>query len=138
MLAEALPGTEAAVVNPLDAIRRLRSAGGALLAQALLHGELARVEWEAEKSRLLRMLAVTLLGFACLLCALLFGGALVLATAWDTVYRLQAGILLFLLYTLATIVAWRRYQALSAQGGQVFANSRDELAKDVTLLKAML
>lgn len=138
MDAEPSPANETAVGNPLDTIRRLRSAGGAMLAQVLLHTELARIEWEEEKRRLLKMLGVTLLGFACLQCGLLFAGALVLAAAWDTSYRLPALALLVISCSIAVAIAWRRFRALSAQEGQAFANSREQLARDVALLKATL
>ena len=131
------PGA-AAGINPLDAIRILRSAGGALFVQALLHGQLARIEWEEEKNRLLKMLAVTLLGFACLLCVLLFTGALVVATTWETAYRIPAVAGLVLLYAFGTAAAWRRFQTLSALGAQVFAASSEELAADAALLKTSL
>ena len=68
---------DSSLMNPLDAIRVLRPAGGVLLDQAILHGELARVEWAQEKERLLKMLASTLVGYMCLLCTLLFAGSLV-------------------------------------------------------------
>lgn len=125
-------------INPLDAVRILRSAGGSLLAQALLHGQLARVEWEEEKNRLLKMLAVTLLGFACLLCAMLFAGAMVIAASWETAYRFHALAGLIFLFGAGTAAAWRRFQALSALGSEIFAASREELAADTALLKKNL
>ena len=127
--------TEPAGINLVDAVRILHSAGGALSVQAVLHGQLAQVEWEEEKNRLLKMLAVTLLGFACLLCVALFAGGLVLAVTWETAYRIHALACLVLLYGLGTAEAWRRFQALSALGGQIFAASREELAADAVLLR---
>ena len=67
---------DSTAINALDAIRTLRSAGGALLDQVALHGQLAQVEWGEEKNRLLKMLVGALLGFACLLCVMLSLGAL--------------------------------------------------------------
>lgn len=122
----------------LDAIRILHSAGGALSVQASLHGQLAQVEWEEEKNRLLRMLVVTLLGFACLLCVLSFSGGLLLAATWDTAYRIPAAAGLVVAYGFGVAVAWQRFQALSALGGKVFAASREELAADAALLKSGL
>jgi len=119
----------------LGAARILNSAGGALWAQALLHGQLAQVEWKEEKNRLLKMLAVTLLGFAGLLSAVLFAGGLVLAAAWDTAYRIQAFAGLAFLCGLAVAVAWRRFQALSALSAGSFAASREELAADAAVLE---
>jgi uncharacterized membrane protein YqjE len=135
--------TSPAVADPagvtlLDAVRILRSASGALSVQALLHGQLARIELEEEKNRLLKMLAATLLGFACLLCVLLFAGALVLAASWETRYRIEACAGLVILYGIGTAAAWRCFQAWSAQSGRSFAASREELAADAALLKSSL
>ena len=120
----------------LDALRMLHAAGGALLTQAMLHGQLARVEWAQERSRLLKMLAVTLLGFAGLLCALLFTGALILALAWDTAYRIPSLLALILAYGLGTGIAWRRLRMLSAQGEYSFAATREQLSADLALIRS--
>lgn len=125
-----------AAITPLDAARMVHAAGGAMLAQALLHAELAGVEWEEEKNRLRRMLTVALLGFACLLCTLLFAGGLALAATWDTPYRVPTFAALVILFGLGTVTAWRRFQAQAALGSQSFAASREELAADTALLKA--
>lgn len=125
-------------VSPLDALRILSSAGGALFDQALLHGQLAQVELEQEKNRLLKMVWISLLGFACLLCVMLFTGALVLAATWETAYRLPAVSGLVLVYGVATAIAWNRLKAVSALGGRTFAASREELAADAALLKRNL
>jgi uncharacterized membrane protein YqjE len=129
------PTTGSAGFSPLDAIRILNSAGGALFIQGLLHTELARIEWAEEKRRLLTMLAITLLGFASLLCALVFAGGLVLAATWETPYRIAAVACLVLLYGLGAAVAWRRFRAVSALGGEIFTASLEELAADAALLK---
>jgi uncharacterized membrane protein YqjE len=130
--------TESAEISPLDAIRVLRSAGKALFSQAALHGQLAGVEWAEEKQRWLKMLAVTLLGYACLLCAMLSAGALVLALCWETAYRIPAVTSLILLYGVGVGIAWRRFQALSALSAHTFAATREELAADMALLKSRL
>lgn len=113
-------------------------AGGALFAQAALLGQLAWVEWAEEKSRLLKMLNVTLLGFACLLCVMLLAGVLVLLLSWGTAYRIPALTALIVIYGLGAGVAWRRLQALSALGDRSFAATRDELAAGVALLRSQL
>jgi len=128
--------TKPAALNPLDAIRILRAAGGGMLSQAALHAQLAGVEWEEEKNRLLRMLAIALLGFACLLCTLLFAGGLALAATWDTAYRVPAFIALVILFGSGTVAAWRRFQVQAALGSQSFAASREEWAADTAVLKA--
>jgi len=130
--------SDSSSINPLEAIRVLRSAGGALLDQAILHGELARVEWAQEKERLLQMLANALAGYMCLFCTLLFVGALLLAFCWETVYRVPAASALTALYALGTVVSWRRFRALSALSGQSFAATRAELAADMALLRSRL
>lgn len=135
MEAAPLVAAEPSTTTPLDVVRLLRSGGRALLAQALLHGQLARIEWQEEKKRLLRMLAFTLLGFACLLCALLFAGGLLLAVAWDTAWRLPALAGLVLLYGAATALAWRRFRRLADLGDRAFAGLREELAADAALLR---
>ncbi len=130
--------SDSPAINPLDVVRMLRSAGAALFSQAALHGQLARVEWAEEKDRLLKLLLVGLLGFAGLLCVMLFAGALVLAFSWDTAYRIPAAIALIVAYGLGTGFAWSRLQLLSAQGSQAFAATREELAADLSLLKSKL
>ena len=81
-------------MKPLDAIRILNSAGGALFAQARLHRQLVRVEWEEEKVRLLKLLVAALLGLAGLLCFMLFAGIAVLASSWDSGYRIPVAVIL--------------------------------------------
>lgn len=130
--------SESVAINPLKLIRLLRSASGALFAQAALYGELAQVEWAEEKNRLRNMLLLTLLGFACLLCALLFAGVLLLVLSWDTGYRIPALLSLIALYALGLGIAWRRFQALSALSSQCFAATREELAADMALIKSKL
>ena len=82
---------ESAGINPLDVIRVLRTAGSALLKQAALHGQLVRVEWEAEKDRIAGMAVAALIAFASLLCTMLMAGALALALA-GTPYRIPVAI----------------------------------------------
>jgi uncharacterized membrane protein YqjE len=130
--------SDSAAINPLDVVRMLRSAGAALFTQAAMHGQLARIEWADEKARLLQMLVAGLVGFAGLLCVMLFAGGLVLAFSWDTAYRIQAAIALVVAYGLITGFAWSRLKALSARGNQSFAATREELAADLALLKSKL
>jgi len=130
--------TDSAAINPLDVVRMLRSAGAVLFSQAALHGQLARVEWAEEKTRLLQMLVVGLIGFASVLCVMLLVGALVLAFSWDSAYRIQAVIALVVAYGLVAGFAWSRLKALSARSSQAFAATREELAADMALLKSKL
>ena len=130
--------SDSTAINAIGAIRILRSAGGALLDQVALHGQLAQVEWGEEKNRLLKMLVGAVLGFAGLLCVILSLGALALALCWETVYRIPVAAVRVALYGLATGFAWRRLVALSALSGQSFAATRVELAADVALLRSKL
>jgi uncharacterized membrane protein YqjE len=124
--------------TPFRVIRILLSAGGPLLAQADLHGQLARVEWEELKSRLLKMVVLALLCYTGIVCVMLLVGALVLAFGWDTEYRIPIALALVAIYALATALAWRWFRALSAQSSQAFAATRDELAADLAVLRSNL
>jgi uncharacterized membrane protein YqjE len=104
-----------------------------LLAQVLPHARLARVEWQQEKQRLLKMAAIVLLGFAALLCALLFAGALVTTMAGET-WHLHALAGVALLSGGAAALAWRRFRAIAALGAGAFAASRAELSRHLAVL----
>jgi len=119
----------------MDGLRLLFSAGGALLTQAGLHGQLARLELAEEKTRLHRMLITGLLGFASLLSSMIFIGILVMATTWDTVYRIPAIIAVVAVYGLTTGLAWRRLRSLSALGKDAFTATREEFAADMAMLR---
>ena len=125
-------------VNPLDALRILQSAGGALLTQASLHAQLVQVEWAEEKQRVLSMYWVTQFGFIGLLCVLLSAGVLVLTISWHTPYRIASVIVLLAVYAVGTALAWRRFQALAARGDKSFAVTRAEFVADLALLKSKL
>jgi uncharacterized membrane protein YqjE len=133
-----MPPQESNSPGPLEAIHLLRSASKALFAHFVLHGELARVEWAEEKSRLARMLVAAVFGFAALLCVMLFGGIAALALSWETAYRIPVAITLLIIYAIGTALMWRRLQTLAALGSQTFAATREELAADLALLKSKL
>lgn len=116
----------------------MRSAGGALLTQANLHGDLLLAEWAEEQRRLLKMLAVTLLGFACLLCGMIAAGFFALALSWETLYRLPVIVSLIALYGSGAAVSWHHFTRLSAKGEQSFAASRAEFAADADMLRSRL
>ncbi|MET0356425.1 MAG: phage holin family protein [Cellvibrio sp.] len=130
--------TDAGAINPLQLLGILRSASGALIAQASLHAELAQVEWEVEKQRLGRMIIFTLVAFACFLCLIFFVGMGALAISWDTPYRIHTFIGLVLCYALALVWAGFKLKALSALGEQSFAATRAEIAADIDLIKSAL
>lgn len=115
----------------------LRSAGGELLVQASLYARLAQVEWEEERRRLQKMLLVSLIGFACLLCLMLFVGALVMLLAWDSGYRIPAMLAVMLLYGIGLGVAFYSLKRLSARSRDAFAATREELAADIALFKGL-
>lgn len=122
----------------LDTIRMLRASGGALLDQAAMYADLLCIEWTEEKQRLQQVLLTTLFGFACLLCSLLFAGALVLATTWDTAWRIPSAALLVGFYLTGLGLAWYRLHGLAARSDRAFAATREELAADIELLRSKL
>lgn len=132
------PGRDAFAINPLTAIRMLRSASGALIAQLGLHGQLVSVEWAEEKARLTGMLTAGLLGFAALLCLMLFGGVLSLAFSWDTPYRGIVATVVMMAYALVAGIAFRKLSALTALGTHSFSATREELAADIAMIRARL
>ena len=134
----AITGKDAGSVNPLQLLNIFRSAGGALLAQATLHAQLAQVEWEEEKQRLCQMAIFSLLGFAFFLCFLIVSGAFAIALSWDTPYRTPVFILLIFGYLFALIWAGLRIKTLAALGSNSFAATRAEIAADIALLKSAL
>jgi uncharacterized membrane protein YqjE len=131
-------GKEAGSMNPLQVLSVLRSASSALLAQASLHAQLAQVEWEEEKQRLSKMLALSLMGFACFLCLLISIGAFVLTLSWDTEFRIPVFLLLILCYLIALIWAGFKVIALGKQSSESFAGTRAEIAADIALIKRAL
>jgi len=129
---------EPASISLLDVVRVLRSAGPALLTQAGLHGELIRVEWAAEKERIVRLVAAAFVSLVALLCVLLTAGALVLAFSWDTRFRLAVAAGLVIAYAAIAAIAWHRFKFHSSRGGESFAATREELAADVALIRSRL
>lgn len=126
------------IAESLDALRLLRSAGSALSGQAALHGQLMRVEWEEEKSRLLQMLAMMILAFICGLCIFIFIGVLALAASWDTAYRVHSLVALIVVYALGVGLAYYKIRQLAARSSQAFIATREELAADIALIKSKL
>ena len=128
---------DVAGIHPLDALRRLHSAGDALFSQAALHARLAGVEWALEKSRLWNLLIAVLLGYACLLCLAILLGAVTLALAWGTPYQIPAIIILVAASAGGTRLAWQRVQSLAAQSAQSFIATREALSADLALLRGL-
>jgi uncharacterized membrane protein YqjE len=135
---DAMPAATANSISPLDAIRLLRSAGGALFAQAALHAQLAKVEWAEEKARLSKLALAAALAFICVHCTLLLTGALVLAASWSTAYRVHAITAVMAVYVLGIVATSSWLITLSRLGSQAFAATRAEVAADVALLRSRL
>ncbi|MBA3582019.1 MAG: phage holin family protein [Gammaproteobacteria bacterium] len=135
---EPLPHIQSASrgVNPLDAIRILRSAGGALIGQISLYGQLAEVEWAEEKERLFKMGLILLGGLACLLCAMLFVGVVVLMLSWNTEYRLIAGVSLIFVYLAGLGVAYKYFNSCLKRSVRAFSATREEIAADIEMLRS--
>lgn len=131
-------GMESDSIDLLSVLRIARSAGGALCTQASLYSKLAWVEWQEEKTRLFKICVFGLLGFACLLCAMLFIGLMVLVVSWNTPYRFVAPSIIIVLYGVGIAIAWQRIHALSMRNSQSFAATRAELATDLALIKSRL
>jgi len=124
--------------NPLNVLRLLRSAGGALLAQSALHAELASIEWAEEKLRLARIATAAMLAVLGASCFLLLSGVVVIAIYWQSAYQIAvtAGVLLFYaVIAVAGVISLKRQIAL---GALTFAATREEIAADLAMLKAKL
>ncbi len=132
------PSADSYNFNPMDLVRLMRSAGGALFAQASLHSQLARVEWAEEKNRLMNMAIAILSGFVFLLCFMIFIGVLVIAFTWETQFRIAAVCIMTAIYAAGVVFAWQRFSRLAALSGQAFAATREEIAADLALIKSRL
>jgi uncharacterized membrane protein YqjE len=110
----------------------------ALLVQMELHGRLARVEWEIEKNRLQQSLLMMLLGFACLICALLSLNILIISLSWATDYRIHAILALIAFYLLGLVLCCLRLTKLGAKSAQTFCATRAEVSADIELMRSQL
>jgi len=122
----------------LEIIQRLRALAKILFVQLELHGKLAKVEWAEEKNRLQQLFTMAGVGFACLLCALLFAGVFVVALGWDSDYRLVTIAAMFGLYSLGLAYCIYRISVLAARGAITFAATREEIAADLALIRSQL
>ena len=129
------PGLE---FNPLGALRLLRSAGGALFAQAALHSQLARVEWAEEKIRLTRIAIAAIAALVSTICLLLLGSFVVLALSWNTPFQIHVIVGVLVVYVVAILLSIRALMQQIALGALSFAATREEIAADLALLKAKL
>jgi uncharacterized membrane protein YqjE len=131
-------GVNSSPADWITILRTLRSASDAIFEQALLHGQLAKVEWMQEKHRLTTMLFALLFGFACFISLLLFAGILVIALSWTTDYLIAAIATLCCLYGLMLYIAWRRLISLNEAAAASFIDTRTEIAADIALLRSKL
>lgn len=130
--------TGAPSLNAMAALRLLRSATGAVLAQANLHLRLAGIEWAQEKRRLAWLLVALLFGMACILCVLLLGGTVLLLAFWDTAHRSSAIIALAVTYGFGALLAGWLIGVLSRRSSQAFAATREEIAADIAMIRSKL
>jgi uncharacterized membrane protein YqjE len=122
----------------VEIIQRLRALAKIFFVQLELHGKLAKVEWAEEKIRLQQLFIMAGVGFACLLCALLFAGFFVIALSWDTEYRLITIAAMFGFYSLVLGFCIYRIAILAARGSITFAATREEIAADLALIRSQL
>lgn len=122
----------------MEIIQRLRSMAKILLIRLELHGQLVSVEWAEERNRLQQLLAITLLGFICLFCVLLFVGVFAIALSWATDYRIHTIAVMLALYTVGFCLCAYRFSVLAARGSATFAATREEVAADIALIRSQL
>lgn len=122
----------------MEIIQRLRSSAKTLLVQCELHGRLAAVEWQEEKARLQQLVAMTLLGFLCLLCCMIFIGLFIVAIAWHTEYRILSIGGVMVLYATGVLLSYIRIKSLVELGSATFAATREEIAADIALIRSRL
>lgn len=125
-------------LNPLSAIRLLRSAGGALLAQAALHARLASVEWAEEKARLARIAIAAVLAIVSAFCLIFLSGIVAIALSWNTPYQAVGVASVLAFYALIAIVSGISLKRQIALGTMSFAATREEIAADLAMFKAKL
>jgi len=116
----------------------LGSTTSALLAQGALYGQLAWVELNVEKDRLLQLLLTMLAGFSMLTSLLISLTLFFLAASWDTPYRLLVLIATAAFYCIVLGIIWWRFMTLSFLGNLAFADTREELSTDMELVRSRL
>lgn len=122
----------------MEIIQRLRSMAKILLTRLELYGQLVSVEWEEERKRLRQLLVITLLGFICLFCAILFVGIFAIALSWATEYRIITIAVMFALYSVGFCLCAYRFSVLAARSSATFAATREEIAADMALIRSQL
>lgn len=130
--------TAGGAMAAIEILRSLGSASDALFAQAGLHAQLARLEWQQEKRRLATMLGLALFAMLCVGCVLLALGALALIAGWDSGYRIHIAVAVCVVYAVLAGIALLRIGSLAAAGEDAFAATRAELASDLAMLRSKL
>lgn len=125
-------------LGALGAFHALRAASGPLLTQALLHAQLAQIEWAEERRRWEGVAIAALVAFAFLVSLLVSAGGLLVAWSWNTDLRIPtcAGVGLF--YLAGTSAALWKLRSGLARGSESFAALREELAADAALIESQL
>ncbi len=130
--------TASGAMAAIEVLRLLGSASEALFAQAGLHAQLARMEWQQEKRRLATMVAWAMFAMLCVGCTLLALGALALIIGWDSGYRIHIAVTVGVAYLLLASIAGLQIKRLSSAGEHAFAATRAELASDLAMLRSRL
>ncbi len=124
--------------SPLRTIALLRSAGGAFIAQAGLHAELARVEWAEEKIRIKRTAIAGFIGFISAQCLLMSLGLIALVSSWRTPYEVPVMAAVLLGYLAICVIALYAMTNQSAFSAKTFAVTRQEISADLAMLRSTL
>lgn len=122
----------------MEIIKRLRSMAKIVLTRLELHGQLVGVEWAEERQRLQQMLAISLLGFILLFCALLFVGVFIIALTWASDYRIHAIAVMLAFYIVGFGICAYRFTLLAGRSSATFAATREEIAADLALIRSQL
>lgn len=122
----------------MQIIKRLRSVAKIVLTRLELHGQLVCVEWAEERQRLVQLVAVSLMGFIFLFCAILFIGIFAIALSWATDYRIHVIGAMFAIYVLGFCFCAYRVGLLAARSAETFAATREEVAADLALIRSRL
>jgi uncharacterized membrane protein YqjE len=119
-------------------LEEVRPAVAAMLTHGALLGRLAHVEWAAEKLRLKRLFALSLIAVVMTIVLLFTISIVVLALAWDTDYRWPVALGLIIVYAAGLALAVRRMTKLAIISEHPFSGTREELAADFQLIKQKL
>jgi uncharacterized membrane protein YqjE len=115
-----------------------RRAARSVADQAALHGELFWVEWQAERSRLLKVVVIWLVSLILASFTLIFASITAIIATWNTPYRIHVGIGLTVLYAIGFIVTRVSLKSLGKQGESSFVATREQLAEEAQFLRALL